>query len=347
MDLSDQDRAMVRLYMAACFHYWDQLPGLAREYMGAGASAEQLRGCVRHLVVFAGYGPCLAATLALHKAKLLPEDTPAKVSGPPGNAFELVYAGVTDRVRANMHAADPVLGEWIRLHLYGDIYSSPGLDMRCKQLLTCAFLSEAGMPDQLFGHALAGLRFGNSYAALEAVARLACDMGPRSAESRRTVLKEAMRTLGMAYAKFQKDMATEPPDCPEVSIQEPHLHVRIPPLPPLFNAPQLGEQAQLQGGAPPQAKQEDTQPGQARAAAGAAAAGQDGDATVTVSPPGPGLKGAGSGKPAGWGTSNISRPSNLAVDAIAARMEQQRARSGLFFGWEDGPLEPGLGAEAP
>ena len=45
-----------------------------------------------------------------------------------------------------------------RLHLYGDIYSSPGLDLRHKQLLTCAFLSEAHMPDQLFGHALAGLR---------------------------------------------------------------------------------------------------------------------------------------------------------------------------------------------
>lgn len=44
-----------------------------------------------------------------------PRPTPlAQVSGPPGNAFELVYAGVTDRVRANMHAADPVLGEWIR-----------------------------------------------------------------------------------------------------------------------------------------------------------------------------------------------------------------------------------------
>ena len=39
----------------------------------------QLRGCVRHMIVFAGYGPCLAATLGLHKAKLLPEDTPAKV----------------------------------------------------------------------------------------------------------------------------------------------------------------------------------------------------------------------------------------------------------------------------
>ena len=42
-----------------------------------------------------------------------------------------------------------------RLHLYGDVYSSPGLDLRQKQLLMCAFLAEADMHDQLFGHALA------------------------------------------------------------------------------------------------------------------------------------------------------------------------------------------------
>jgi hypothetical protein len=42
-----------------------------------------------------------------------------------------------------------------RLHLYGDIYSSPGLDLRQKQLLACAFLGVANMPDQLFGHAVA------------------------------------------------------------------------------------------------------------------------------------------------------------------------------------------------
>jgi hypothetical protein len=37
-----------------------------------------------------------------------------QVSGPPGDAFELVYKGVADRVRANLHAADAGLGEWIR-----------------------------------------------------------------------------------------------------------------------------------------------------------------------------------------------------------------------------------------
>lgn len=46
--------------------------------------------------------------------QLLPEDRPGKVGGPPGNAFEIVYDGVTDKVREKMHSVDPVLGEYIR-----------------------------------------------------------------------------------------------------------------------------------------------------------------------------------------------------------------------------------------
>jgi hypothetical protein len=42
-----------------------------------------------------------------------------------------------------------------RLHLYGDIYSSPGLGLAQKQVLMCAFLGEANMHEQLFGHLLA------------------------------------------------------------------------------------------------------------------------------------------------------------------------------------------------
>lgn len=206
------------------------LPGASHSHCGA------------HLVLANGsYHPHPAAPWALQadlqgRGWAMHRTRPAQVSGPPGDAFELVYGGVTDRVRANMHTADPALGEWIRwgrgavgqravrrcpresrtgvqaayslpqhapvaascvtatlafgqpprsrwiqlctpsishparplapllsglpgrLHLYGDIYSSPGLDMQRKQLLTCAFLSEAGMPDQLFGHALAALR---------------------------------------------------------------------------------------------------------------------------------------------------------------------------------------------
>lgn len=42
-----------------------------------------------------------------------------------------------------------------RFHLYGDIYSSPGLSLLQKQLLMVAFLGEADMHEQLFGHLIA------------------------------------------------------------------------------------------------------------------------------------------------------------------------------------------------
>lgn len=209
---------------------------------------------VRWTPCAAGYGPCLAATLTLHKSKLLPEDTPGKVSAvapwhvllaaggaPTGGVCpgrsrchrldtrrtlsvaaalaasaggrpprQRIRAGVWrgDRPCAGQHAgggpgaagvdqASGGAGQACapacppallphrpplravascaapaccrcrppprRQHLYGDVYSSPGLGLRQKQLLTCAFLAEAAMPDQLFGHALAGLRWGPAW----------------------------------------------------------------------------------------------------------------------------------------------------------------------------------------
>lgn len=218
--------------MAGCLHYWDLLPDLAREFYEKGGSIAELRGCIRHLVVLAGYGPCLAAMLKLQKASLLPEDTPAKCGGLPGNAFELVYATITDAVRRKVHSADPALGEWIRMHLYGDVYSSPGLTLREKQLLMCAALAEADMAEQLFGHALAGMRFGLTSSQIEEAIHIAFDM---SARTRPKVLDEALKTVQMSKSKFVKDgggkNAWQPPD---ITIPD-ESYVCIPSLPPLFN----------------------------------------------------------------------------------------------------------------
>ena len=46
--------------------------------------------------------------------QLLELDTPGKVEGQPGNAFELVYGSTTKVVRQKMHSTDPTLCEWIR-----------------------------------------------------------------------------------------------------------------------------------------------------------------------------------------------------------------------------------------
>jgi alkylhydroperoxidase/carboxymuconolactone decarboxylase family protein YurZ len=249
--LSAQDARLVRLYMTACFSQWDALAPVAREFLAAGGAPAALRGALRHLVVLAGYGPCLAATLALQRARVLPPDAPAKVGGPPGDAFELVYATVAGAVRRKVHAADPALGEWIRLHLYGDVYSSPGLSLRRKQLLMCARLGEADMQEQLFGHALAALRFGASRAALEEALRLAFALSPvrKDAEAARS-----RATLALAAAKFEKDYAGAAPGCPEVTVPDP-ASVLVPRLyeaPPeaLYDDRPAGGGARAAGGPP-------------------------------------------------------------------------------------------------
>ncbi len=46
--------------------------------------------------------------------QLLDGDTPGKVGGEPGDAFDVVYANVATAVRHKMHEVDPVLCEYIR-----------------------------------------------------------------------------------------------------------------------------------------------------------------------------------------------------------------------------------------
>ena len=129
--------------------------------------------------------------------------TPGKVvSTPPGNAFAVIYDGIQEKVLASVHALDPVLGVWIQNHLYGDIFSSPGLTLRQKEYMMVAFLSEAHMPRQLFGHARAALRLGASPASLARAAKLGFEYAPRV---ERPVVREAMETIQGAVARVVRE----------------------------------------------------------------------------------------------------------------------------------------------
>lgn len=169
----------------------------------------------------------MAATLALKKAKLLDEDTVAKVGGSPGEAFGLVYASVSARVGQKVYEADPALAEWIRLHCYGDIYSSPGISMKCKQLLMCARLAQANMGDQLFGHAIAALRFGNTKEHILEAVNIAFEIDPSP-----EVQSKSLEIIEMAASKFARDLeigAQGIMEDAEVKIEDPAC-IRIPEL---------------------------------------------------------------------------------------------------------------------
>ena len=232
-----KELSLVNLYTAACLYQWDSLPSLAahvHRHTGDAATATRLvQATIRHLVVFSGYGPTLAAMTALKRAVVdeadpvgIPFDTPGKVSvqssGAPlpatesaskaGNAFELVYHELSPKVRGTVYQADPVLENWIQNHLYGDVYSSPGLGMLTKQHLTIAGLVKSNMQDQLYGHALAALRFGGDVEFLKAIVDVVTHWQQRvRAGDDETISRngtKSKRVIDMAVVKFKKGGGT-------------------------------------------------------------------------------------------------------------------------------------------
>lgn len=229
--LCPKDQSLVQLYLAGCNHYWNMMPDLADSCYRHAAADEEVWGAVRHLIVFAGYAPCLAATITLRQKGMLRGQCPGKIGGAPGDAFELVYDKVTDKVRDKLYDWDPVLSEYIRLHLYGDVYSSPGLSMRQKQMLTVSFLGEANMHDQLYTHLIAALRFGASKGACEHALKIGFQMSPRPNIILQPIQRGAKRALEQAYQKYLKQAPDQPPESPSVTLPEPQS-VRIPERPP-------------------------------------------------------------------------------------------------------------------
>jgi hypothetical protein len=50
--LSLLDSTLVEIYITACINDWTKLPPLAKKFYAAGGTIEQLRGCLRHLIVY-------------------------------------------------------------------------------------------------------------------------------------------------------------------------------------------------------------------------------------------------------------------------------------------------------
>ena len=50
--LSPLDASLVAIFMNGCLNQWDTLPPVARSFYDAGGSVEQLRGCLRHIIVY-------------------------------------------------------------------------------------------------------------------------------------------------------------------------------------------------------------------------------------------------------------------------------------------------------
>eukprot|EP00884_Botryococcus_braunii_P017134 jgi/Botrbrau1/4103/Bobra.152_3s0051.1 len=227
--LARKDENLIRLFLTASFHEWNKLPGLAQSCYDAGSTVAEVRGCIRHMCVLAGYAPALAAAKQLHGAGLLPEEVAGKAGGPPGDTFDLVYGPtVRDKIWASLYRVDAVIAEWIRTHTYGDVYSTPGLSLRQKQLITSAFLAEADMQLELFGHLLAAMTFGASVGACRRAVEVALEISPYAGTPTGSARREAaLKWVEGAAEKLHKLYPDGVPPEPQITISDP-TSVRIP-----------------------------------------------------------------------------------------------------------------------
>jgi len=227
--LSEKDEQLLRLFLSICCHKWQDLHVYSQQSLDRGATKAELLGCVRHICVVAGYPPALAAAKKLHAAGFLQAGVAGKAGGAPGNAFALVYGSKTIKVYENLYKVEPVLSEWIRLHCYGDIYSSPGLSLRQKQLMISGFLAEAEMHDEFFGHCIAGFRFGGTLPQIVGAVDIAFEVAG-SREAKQGVYVHAIRLAQKAARKVAQDFPEGVPPEPEVEIPD-QDSLRIPEAP--------------------------------------------------------------------------------------------------------------------
>ncbi|DBB14766.1 TPA: hypothetical protein ACH3X3_004378 [Trebouxia sp. C0006] len=139
----------------------------------------------------------------------------------------------------------------MRVHLYGDVYSSPGLDMKQKQLLMVAFLGQASMLEgdvrsgsclhnkagceAISTHASKGMRFGVSPEACRQALDLGFDwhlerLSPAAQQGAQQVQQEAHAALQKALERYDSKYAADGPHESQVTNPDP-TSVRLPPLP--------------------------------------------------------------------------------------------------------------------
>lgn len=73
-----------------------------------------------------------------------------------------VYGHAYDRLRENIRALHPGLGEWMLTEGYGKVLGRPGLALRVRELCIAALLAAQGATEQLYSHLRGALRVGAS-----------------------------------------------------------------------------------------------------------------------------------------------------------------------------------------
>ncbi len=181
MNLTDQQRALTRLFTAAVLGAWEEVRAIRRS-ASCGEPDRAWREAVLQVHLFAGF-PRLVETLGiLAEEGGLGDPMPEEVEGDRPDPlrgerlFERIYGDGSERVRAMLASGHPDFAAWVAEHAYARVLARPGLSAARRELLACCALAALAQDRQLASHARGAVRCGATHAELVESLELVADL---------------------------------------------------------------------------------------------------------------------------------------------------------------------------
>ncbi|QHI97434.1 carboxymuconolactone decarboxylase [Xylophilus rhododendri] len=142
-----------------------RLPGALEAGLDAGLGVEPLKEAIVQLYAYAGFPRSLNALGELMKVVEARRqrgitDAPGALAGPVPTGAQLLAVGTANQtklagapVRGPLFEFAPAIDQFLKIHLFGDIFARDNLDWRTRELVTVAALAALqGVESQLLSH---------------------------------------------------------------------------------------------------------------------------------------------------------------------------------------------------
>jgi alkylhydroperoxidase/carboxymuconolactone decarboxylase family protein YurZ len=187
----------------------DTLPAALERGLDAGLTVNEVKEVLVQLYAYAGFPRSLNALTAFMKVvderrKRGVEDVQGAEPGPVPSPAEMLAAGTANQtklsgapVRGPLFEFAPAIDQYLKAHLFGDIFARDNLDWPSRELATIAALSAmSGVESQLQSHVRIGMNVGLTEAQLNAFAAgLAARGEAQAGELLRQALRKHLATL--------------------------------------------------------------------------------------------------------------------------------------------------------
>lgn len=210
-DLTAKQRAIAPIAAAMAVGDMPRLNAALNQGLDAGLSVSDAKEILVQLYAYAGFPRSLNALGELMKVldarrQRGIHDAPGRDPGPIPSGKELLAVGTATQtklsgapVKGPLFDFAPAIDEYLKTHLFGDIFARDNLDWQSRELATVGALAAMpGVESHLQPHIRIGMNLGLTAAQLRRVADVLAQHGPAEAAARvRAALDKQAAEAGM------------------------------------------------------------------------------------------------------------------------------------------------------